>query len=70
MYIKLMSFLFQCIEKEFLSCGKNHIESVAILIGSSILNPLTVFNINVPELNYSHQEKHHSARQHIDNVFK
>lgn len=49
---------------------KNHIESVVILIGSNILNPLTVFNINVPELNYTHSEKHHFTRQHIDNVFK
>jgi len=49
---------------------ENHIESVVILIGSSVLNPLTVFNINVPELSYSHSEKQHSSRQHIDNVFR
>lgn len=49
---------------------KNHIESVVILIGSSVLNPLTVFNINVPELSYTHCEKEHSSRKHIDSVFK
>lgn len=49
---------------------ENHIESVVLLIGSSVLNPLTVFNISVPELSYSHCEKQHSSRQHIDNVFR
>jgi len=63
-------FLFQCIENEFHTRTRNHIESVVILIGSSVLNPLTVFNIYVPELTYSHCEKTHSSRQHINNVFK
>lgn len=64
------TFLFQCIEKEFLNRVQNHIETVVILFGSSVLNPLTVFNIHVPELSYSHCETQHSSRQHIDNVFK
>lgn len=63
-------FLFQCIDNEFRSRMKNHIESVVILIGSSVLNPSTVLNISVPELSYSHCEKQHSSRQHIDNVFR
>lgn len=66
----IILFLFQCIENEFLSSMENHIDSVVILIGSSVLNPLTVFNIYVPKLSYSHCGKQHSARQHIDNVFK
>lgn len=71
-FMKLFNILiyFQCIENEFISGVENHIESVVILIGSSVLNPLTVFNINVPELSYSHSEKQHSSRQHIDNVFR
>lgn len=68
--IESLETVFQCIENEFLSHVENHIESVVILIGSSVLNPLTVFNINVPELSYSHCEKQHSSRQHIDNVFR
>jgi len=69
-HLYIYIFFFQCIENEFISRVENHIESVVILIGSSVLNPLTVFNINVPELSYSHSEKQHSSRQHIDNVFR
>ncbi|VVC41299.1 Mad1/Cdc20-bound-Mad2 binding protein [Cinara cedri] len=68
--INTLETVFQCIEGEFQSCSENHIESVVILIGSNILNPLTVFNIYVPELTYSHCENQHSSRKHIDNVFQ
>ncbi|XP_050529914.1 uncharacterized protein LOC126899259 [Daktulosphaira vitifoliae] len=68
--INSLENVFKCIENEFLSRTNNHIETVVILIGSNVLNPLTVFNIHVPELSYSHCEKKHSSRQHIDNVFR
>lgn len=63
-------FLFQCIEDEFCRCNENHIESVVILFGANVLNPLTVFNIYVPKLSYSHCEKQHSSRNHIHHLFK
>ncbi|XP_050435028.1 uncharacterized protein LOC126842186 isoform X2 [Adelges cooleyi] len=68
--INALETVFKCIENEFLSRMTNHIETVVILIGSNVLNPLTVFNIHVPELSYSHSDKQHSSRQHIDNVFR
>jgi len=68
--IDTMETVFKCIEREFLSCMENHIETVTIIIGSNIFNPLTVFNIRVPKFSYSHFEQQHTSRKHIDNLFK